>query len=138
GSAQPSGAINDSGSGTNDMCGIAGFANKQIPSGWRTGGDEAGRDNALLVAMCPATRHRGPDDEGRRVMPGVALGMRRLSIIDVATGQQPIHNEDGTVWVVFNGEIYNYAELRAELAARGHRFYTQSDTETIVHAYEEW
>ena len=71
-------------------------------------------------------------------MPGVALGMRRLSIIDLATGQQPIHNEDSTVWVVFNGEIYNYAELRAELTARGHRFYTSSDTETIVHAYEEW
>jgi len=88
--------------------------------------------------MCAAIRHRGPDDEGRRIMPGVALGMRRLSIIDLATGQQPIHNEDSTVWVVFNGEIYNYAELRTELVARGHRFYTQSDTETIVHAYEEW
>jgi asparagine synthase (glutamine-hydrolysing) len=88
--------------------------------------------------MCAAIRHRGPDDEGRRVMPGVALGMRRLSIIDLATGQQPIHNEDESVWVVFNGEIYNYPELRAELIARGHRFYTNSDTETIVHAYEQW
>ena len=70
--------------------------------------------------------------------PGVALGMRRLSIIDLATGHQPIHNEDRTVWVVFNGEIYNYRRLRRELESRGHRFYTPSDTETIVHAYEQW
>jgi asparagine synthase (glutamine-hydrolysing) len=88
--------------------------------------------------MCAAIRHRGPDDEGIQVMAGAALGMRRLSIIDLATGHQPIHNEDSTVWVVFNGEIYNYAELRADLMGRGHRFYTSSDTETIVHAYEEW
>jgi asparagine synthase (glutamine-hydrolysing) len=88
--------------------------------------------------MCGVIRHRGPDDEGIHVAPGVALGMRRLSIIDLATGHQPIHNEDQTVWVVFNGEIYNYAALRAELEACGHRFYTSSDTETIVHAYEEW
>ncbi|MGH9370619.1 MAG: asparagine synthetase B family protein, partial [Vicinamibacterales bacterium] len=70
--------------------------------------------------------------------PGVGLGMRRLSIIDLSTGQQPIHNEDQTVWVVFNGEIYNYRELRRELESAGHRFHTSSDTETIVHAYEEW
>ena len=120
------------------MCGIAGFADAHIPRGWRAPADEAGRENAVLGAMCAAIRHRGPDDEGRRLMPGVALGMRRLSIIDLATGQQPIHNEDSTIWVVFNGEIYNYAELRADLSARGHRFYTHSDTETIVHAYEEW
>ena len=120
------------------MCGIAGFADKQVPKGWRDRNDDAARDHALLGAMCAAIRHRGPDDEGRRIMPGAALGMRRLSIIDLATGQQPIHNEDSTVWVVFNGEIYNYAELRTELIARGHRFSTQSDTETIVHAYEEW
>jgi asparagine synthase (glutamine-hydrolysing) len=120
------------------MCGIAGFADKQVPNGWRERSDDATRDHALLGAMCAAIRHRGPDDEGRRIMPGVALGMRRLSIIDLATGQQPIHNEDSTVWVVFNGEIYNYAELRADLTSRGHRFYTHSDTETIVHAYEEW
>ena len=109
-----------------------------MSGGWRAASDEVRRDNDVLGAMCAAIRHRGPDDEGRRLMPGVALGMRRLSIIDVATGQQPIHNEDSTVWVVFNGEIYNYAELRAELSSRGHRFYTHSDTETIVHAYEEW
>ena len=88
--------------------------------------------------MCEVIRHRGPDDEGIHVEAGVALGMRRLSIIDLSTGHQPIHNEDKTVWVVFNGEIYNYRELRAELEAAGHRFYTSSDTETIVHAYEAW
>ena len=120
------------------MCGIAGFADKDILDRWNPSSDAAGDANATLGRMCAAIRHRGPDDEGRRVMPGVALGMRRLSIIDFATGQQPIHNEDGTIWVVFNGEIYNYAELRAELTARGHRFYTSSDTETIVHAYEQW
>ena len=88
--------------------------------------------------MCDVIRHRGPDDEGVHVEPGVGLGMRRLSIIDLSTGHQPIHNEDQTVWIVFNGEIYNYRELRRELEAAGHRFYTSSDTETIVHAYEEW
>jgi asparagine synthase (glutamine-hydrolysing) len=119
------------------MCGIAGFAETH-----RTDGrlEEAALSGAAvrLRGMCAAIRHRGPDDEGTHVEPGVALGMRRLSIIDLATGQQPIHNEDRTVWVVFNGEIYNYSALRAELEARGHRFYTASDTETIVHAYEEW
>jgi asparagine synthase (glutamine-hydrolysing) len=118
------------------MCGIAGFADRSLR--WSVAGEAAAEDTATLGRMCAAIRHRGPDDEGRRVMPGAALGMRRLSIIDLATGQQPIHNEDESVWVVFNGEIYNYAELRAELTARGHRFYTNSDTETIVHAYEEW
>jgi asparagine synthase (glutamine-hydrolysing) len=117
------------------MCGIAGFAEKNR---WTAGPAAVEDDAALLRAMCAAIRHRGPDDEGIRVMPGAALGMRRLSIIDLATGHQPMHNEDSTVWVVFNGEIYNYAELRADLLSRGHRFYTASDTETIVHAYEEW
>jgi len=88
--------------------------------------------------MCSVIRHRGPDDEGIHVEPGVALGMRRLSIIDLSTGHQPMQNEDGTVWVVFNGEIYNYRELRTELVRGGHTFRTASDTETIVHAYEEW
>src|SRR5436190_6941415 len=88
--------------------------------------------------MCKFIRQRGPDDEGIHVEPGVGLGMRRLSIIDLAGGRQPIHNETSTVWVVFNGEIYNYRELRAELERRGHRFATSSDTESIVHAYEEW
>ncbi|MEN3336004.1 MAG: hypothetical protein V7641_5369 [Blastocatellia bacterium] len=102
--------------------------------------------------MCAAITHRGPDDEGyyfnevdengcRSRFQGsasVGLGMRRLAIIDLQTGQQPIHNEDESVWVVLNGEIYNYRELRAELEARGHRFYTQTDTEALVHADEEY
>lgn len=88
--------------------------------------------------MCDAIVHRGPDDEGFYVRAGVALGMRRLSIIDVAGGHQPIHNEDETVWTVFNGEIYNYPELRQELESKGHRFYTNSDTECLVHLYEEY
>jgi asparagine synthase (glutamine-hydrolysing) len=90
-----------------------------------------------IRAMCAALAHRGPDDEGFYFRPNVGLGMRRLSIIDLATGQQPISNEDGSVWVVFNGEIYNFQELRADLEARGHRFRTATDTETIVHLYEE-
>ena len=115
------------------MCGIAGFADSSTTN-FRT--PEA--DFSLVHSMCEVIRHRGPDDEGVHVEPGVGLGMRRLSIIDLSTGHQPIHNEDQTVWVVFNGEIYNYRELRRELEAAGHRFYTSSDTETIVHAYEEW
>jgi asparagine synthase (glutamine-hydrolysing) len=120
------------------MCGIAGFADRLSDSAWAPGSDAMQRARTVAGRMCAAIRHRGPDDEGIRVEDGVALGMRRLSIIDLATGQQPIHNEDRTVWVVFNGEIYNYAALRADLERRGHRFYTASDTETIVHAYEEW
>src|SRR5512142_1528494 len=114
------------------MCGIAGFVDCQHAA-------EPVQDHRALVhEMCAAVRHRGPDDEGIRVEPGVGLGMRRLSIIDLVSGQQPMHNEDGSIWLVFNGEIYNYPQLRAELDARGHRFYAASDTETIVHAYEEW
>lgn len=83
--------------------------------------------------------HRGPDEEGFYLESNsVALGVRRLSIIDLQTGRQPIHNEDKTIWVVFNGEIYNFLELRKELIAEGHNFYTQSDTEVIVHSYEQW
>ena len=87
--------------------------------------------------MNESLRHRGPDDEGIFVGPGIGLGHRRLSIIDVAGGHQPISNEDGTIWVMFNGEIYNYADLRKELLSRGHKFTTRSDTEAIVHLYEE-
>ena len=114
------------------MCGIAGF----VDLAPRQGTLDA--DRARVQAMCDVMRHRGPDDDGVHVEPGVGLGMRRLSIIDLSTGHQPIHNEDGTVQVVFNGEIYNYRELREELEAAGHRFYTASDTETIVHGYESW
>ena len=120
------------------MCGIAGFAERDAPSGWGHASDAAQRAEALLHEMCAAIRHRGPDDEGIFIDAGVGLGMRRLSIIDLSTGHQPIHNEDRTVWVVFNGEIYNYRSLRQQLESRGHRFYTSTDTETIVHAYEEW
>lgn len=91
----------------------------------------------LAKRMCDVITHRGPDDAGYYVEGGVAIGMRRLSIIDIASGHQPISNEDGSVWIVFNGEIYNFAELRADLIARGHQFKTHSDTETIVHLYEE-
>jgi asparagine synthase (glutamine-hydrolysing) len=115
------------------MCGIAGFADA---SPFDMAAAEA--DISLAHQMCDVIRHRGPDDEGVHVEAGVGLGMRRLSIIDLSTGHQPIHNEDRTVWVVFNGEIYNYRELRSELVAAGHTFYTSSDTETIVHAYEQW
>ncbi len=111
------------------MCGITGFINIQHS-----------RDDAaqLMDRMCQVIRHRGPDDQGTWVGEGVALGMRRLSIIDLACGHQPIFNEDQSIIIVFNGEIYNYPELQNELQERGHRFTTHSDTETIVHAYEEY
>ena len=108
------------------MCGIAGQVNRP----------EELAQSSCVQAMCDAIVHRGPDEQGIYVSGPVGLGMRRLSIIDVAAGHQPIRNEDGTVWVVFNGEIYNFLELRAELESCGHRFYTHSDTEVIVHLYE--
>jgi asparagine synthase (glutamine-hydrolysing) len=108
------------------MCGIAGFVRLDQPA-----------QRSLVQAMCDEIRHRGPDDEGVYVDGGCGIGMRRLSIIDLSTGHQPMCNEDGSVWIVFNGEIYNYQELRADLMARGHRFQTSSDTETLVHLYEE-
>jgi asparagine synthase (glutamine-hydrolysing) len=114
------------------MCGIAGFVTRDAHP------DDAAESARLVRRMCDVIRHRGPDDDGFFVGDGVALGMRRLSIIDLAGGHQPIQNEDGSVRVVFNGEIYNYRELRAELERYGHRFYTHTDTETIVHAYEQW
>ena len=108
------------------MCGIAGYVLKRGHA-----------DAATVRGMCDTIRHRGPDDFGFRIDGECALGMRRLSIIDLNTGHQPIGNEDGTVWVVFNGEIYNYQQLRRELLTRGHVFRTDSDTETLVHLYEE-
>src|SRR3989454_8652290 len=113
------------------MCGIAGFA------GWTPDGGIAGASKTVR-AMCDAIAHRGPDDDGYFVAPGIALGMRRLSIIDVSGGQQPISNEDGSITVVFNGEIYNHRSLRRELEASGHRFRTRSDTEVLVHLYEDF
>ena len=92
----------------------------------------------LLERMGQVLAHRGPDGEGRHLAGPLGMGMRRLSIIDLTGGDQPIANEDGTVWVVFNGEIYNYRELTADLSARGHRFATSSDTEVLVHLYEEY
>jgi asparagine synthase (glutamine-hydrolysing) len=110
------------------MCGIAGFV------GFQTSTEDAAR---RVRAMCDAIRHRGPDADGYHVADGVALGMRRLSIIDVGGGRQPIYNEDGSIAVVFNGEIYNHRALRRELEASGHRFRTHSDTEVLVHLYED-
>ena len=109
------------------MCGICGVA----------GGDPAaGRD--LVGRMCDAMAHRGPDDEGSITLDGVTLGMRRLSIIDLAGGHQPMAAEDSNVWVVQNGEIFNHLELRSLLERAGHRFRTSSDTEVLVHGFEEW
>jgi asparagine synthase (glutamine-hydrolysing) len=88
--------------------------------------------------MCDVMAHRGPDDEGIHAHGQLALGMRRLSIVDLATGHQPLSNEDGSIWIVFNGEIYNHSSLRERLIAAGHRYRTHSDTETIVHLYEEF
>ena len=117
------------------MCGIAGFVE---PPGTEAAKEREPERTALLDRMCRVIAHRGPDDQGMMVEGGVALGMRRLSIIDLAGGHQPISNEDGMVTVVYNGEIYNYRELQRELEARGHRFQTHSDTEVVVHAYEEY
>jgi asparagine synthase (glutamine-hydrolysing) len=94
-------------------------------------------DKDALGKMSSVIEHRGPDDEGFYTESSIGLGMRRLSIIDLATGDQPIHNEDESIWIVFNGEIYNFLELRTDLEKKGHRFYTACDTEVIVHLYEE-
>src|SRR2546423_394345 len=109
------------------MCGICGFSGTQVPSS----------PAELLDRMCGRLTHRGPDDQGTLLRDGAGLGIRRLSIIDVDGGHQPISNEDQTLWVVLNGEIYNFQELRRELAGP-HQFTTRSDTEVIVHAYEQW
>src|SRR6266480_5651309 len=110
------------------MCGIVGIVHsdsaRPVPP-------------AVIRRMCEAIRHRGPDDEGAYVDRNVGLGMRRLSIIDLAGGHQPIFNEDRSKVIVFNGEIYNYRAHRTRLLAAGHRFRTNSDTETILHLSEE-
>lgn len=110
------------------MCGIAGI---------HLDAAQATPDRATLERMVAAIRHRGPDGSGFHVEPGLGLGHARLSIIDLAGGAQPVHNEDSTVWISYNGEVFNYVELRRMLEQRGHRFYTQTDTEVIVHLYEE-
>jgi len=110
------------------MCGITGFVNK--------GGTAP--DVEILKRMNAAIIHRGPDDDGFFVDENAALAMRRLSIIDLAGGKQPMHNADKTKWIVFNGEIYNYQELHVGLDERGHKFYTNSDTEAIIHLYDEY
>lgn len=115
------------------MCGIAGFIDY-----WDKAPTDSYERGRLLKRMCDVIRRRGPDDEGFLLKRGVALGMRRLSIIDLAGGHQPISGEDDRVTIVFNGEIYNFQELRPELEKRGHTFRTNSDTEAIVHAYEEY
>ena len=109
------------------MCGITGFTNKV--------------DNAdgIISEMMNKIRHRGPDAEGKYVDGDIALGHRRLSIIDVSSsGDQPIFNEDGSLVIVFNGEIYNYREIREKLIAAGHTFKTNTDTEVLIHGYEEF
>src|SRR5437764_13931664 len=108
------------------MCGISGKISASSPV-----------ELELLERMCDVIEHRGPDSRGVFTDDGVGLGIQRLAVIDLATGNQPIYNEDRSVVVVHNGEIYNYRELRDELLARGHRFTTRSDTEVIVHLYEE-
>jgi asparagine synthase (glutamine-hydrolysing) len=109
------------------MCGITGILSHKNPL-----------DKNLIQKMTDSLSHRGPDGQGIWHKENLAIGHRRLAIIDLATGQQPLCNEDETVWITFNGEIYNYQELRQQLSQVGHRFRTQSDTEVIVHAYEEW
>lgn len=111
------------------MCGITGIFDTRGKRDF---------DRALLLRMNDSLLHRGPDEAGEHREPGIALGHRRLSIIDLSTGQQPLYNEDASVCVVFNGEIYNYLELIPELQALGHVFHTKSDTEVIVHAWESW
>ncbi len=110
------------------MCGLAGI---------HLDDKDAQTDRAALARMIGAIHHRGPDGTGFHTEPGVGLGHARLSIIDLAGGAQPIHNEDSTVWISYNGEVFNYIELRRMLESRGHKFYTHTDTEVIVHLYEE-
>jgi asparagine synthase (glutamine-hydrolysing) len=111
------------------MCGIAGLLSLD---------PDAKVSEQVVERMCAVIRHRGPDDQGTYCQGEIGLGARRLSIIDLASGHMPIHNEDRSVWVVFNGEIYNFQVLRSDLESRGHRFYTRADTEVLVHLYEEY
>src|SRR5437016_3351784 len=110
------------------MCGICGIAyadRAQIA------------DASLIAAMSDSISHRGPDDAGVHVVGNVGLGHRRLSIVDVSGGHQPMSNEDGRVWITFNGEVYNHADFRARLESNGHHYKTRCDTEAIIHLYED-
>jgi len=111
------------------MCGIAGIVDLK---------DLRPIDQQLLKRMNQSLEHRGPDGDGFHFEPGVGFGHRRLSIIDLEGGKQPMYNEDGTVVLTYNGEIYNFKEIEVELRARGHVFRTRCDSEVIVHAWEEW
>ena len=111
------------------MCGIVGVYDTE---------SRTGTDLSQLQRMIGVIRHRGPDEAGVYLDDHIGLGQMRLSIIDLTSGSQPIHNEDQTLWIVYNGEVYNYIELRETLEQKGHRFYTTSDTEVIVHLYEEY
>src|SRR5262245_33691016 len=111
------------------MCGIVGYVATRV---------EPGLDAGYLARACETLRHRGPDGEGVWVDGAVGLGHRRLSIIDLTTGTQPMSYAGGRYWITFNGEIYNYRELRQTLAGRGHEFRTTSDTEVILAAFAEW
>nr|MDQ3041482.1 asparagine synthase (glutamine-hydrolyzing) [Acidobacteriota bacterium] len=113
------------------MCGIAGWANLENKPSPNT-------SEAVLHQMCERMKHRGPDSEGLWLDESVALGMRRLSIIDLHTGEQPVYSEDKSIVVVMNGELYNFREVRADLEKRGHKFETQTDTEILPHLYEEY
>ncbi|HXK61037.1 MAG TPA: asparagine synthetase B, partial [Acidobacteriota bacterium] len=108
------------------MCGICGKVSRSVV------------EPAEIKKMTSVLAHRGPDGEGIRMMGVAGLGHRRLSIIDLSRGNQPLSNEDQTIWITFNGEIYNYRQLRKELQRSGHRFRTQSDTEVVVHLYEDY
>jgi len=114
------------------MCGIAGWANLD------SNNQAQNTDEAVLHSMCERMKHRGPDSEGLWLENGVALGMRRLSIIDLHTGEQPVYNEDKSIVVVMNGELYNFREVRNDLEKRGHKFETNTDTEILPHLYEEY
>jgi len=111
------------------MCGVCGFVSGNISSADK---------QQVILKMLAAISYRGPDDEGFFIEGKIALGAKRLSIIDLAQGHQPIHNEDKSLWIVYNGEVYNFAQLRESLIKKGHIFYTQSDTEVVLHLYEEY
>ena len=108
------------------MCGFVGFTNSISDA------------QTVLSRMMDSIKHRGPDSDGKYIDSDIALGFRRLSIIDISTGSQPIFNEDGSLVLLFNGEIYNYRELREELISHGHIFKTNTDSEVLLHGYEQW